>query len=147
MPPPAPPARPRAVLDRAAPLTHTLGLLAQRGTVDAENVLEAWEAAHADRSTRPAARAAAPALIRALRRRASQLSAPPEAPALRRRVILLADRVRRESEVPALRAELRLEGLLARLDAGEAVTTAELHEQIAPALAVADAFLPGAGVP
>jgi glycosyltransferase involved in cell wall biosynthesis len=144
---PAPPARARVVLDRAAPLTRTLGLLAQRGTVDADRVLEAWEAAHADPSMRPAARAAAPALVRALRRRASQLSAPPEAPALRRRVILIADRVRRESELPALRAELRLEGLLARLDAGEAVTTAELHEQVAPALAVADAFLPGAGVP
>jgi glycosyltransferase involved in cell wall biosynthesis len=135
------------VLDRAAPLTRTLGLLSQRGTVDAERVLEAWEAAHADPSTRSAARAAAPALIRALRRRASQLSAPPEAPALRRRAILLADQVRRESEVPALRAELRLEGLLARLDAGEAVPTEELHEHVAPALAVADAFLPAAGVP
>jgi glycosyltransferase involved in cell wall biosynthesis len=141
------PARPRAVLDRAAPLTRTLGLLGQRGTVDAESVLAAWEAAHADPSTRPAARAAAPALLRALRRRASQLSAPPEAPALRRRVILLADRIRRESEVPALRAELRLEGLLARLDAGEAVSTAELHERVAPVIAVADAFLPAAGVP
>jgi glycosyltransferase involved in cell wall biosynthesis len=137
----------RAVRDRAAPLTRTLGLLGQRGTVDADTVLEAWEAAHADPFTRPVARATAPALIRALRRRASQLSAPPQAPALRRRAILLADRVRRESEVPALRAELRLEGLLARLDAGEAVPPEELHEQVAPVLAVVDAFLPGAGMP
>jgi glycosyltransferase involved in cell wall biosynthesis len=142
----APPARPRAVLDRAAPLTRTLALLGQRGA-DPEKVLEAWEAAHADPSTRPAARAATPALLRALRWRASRLSAPPEAPALRRRAILLADRIRRESEVPALRAELRLEGLLARLDAGEAITTRELHEQVAPVLAVADAFLPAAGAP
>ncbi len=133
------------VLDRTAPLRRALGQLGQGGTVDA--ALEAWETAHAHPSTRAAARAAAPALVRALRRRAFQLSAPPEAPALRRRLILLADRVRRESEVPALRAELRLEGLLARLDAGEALETAELHEQLAPVLAVADAFLPGAGVP
>jgi glycosyltransferase involved in cell wall biosynthesis len=133
------------VLDRTAPLRRALGQLGQGGTVDA--ALEAWETAHAHPSTRAAARAAAPALVRALRRRAFQLSAPPEAPALRRRLILLADRVRRESEVPALRAELRLEGLLARLDAGEAPDTAELHEQLAPVLAVADAFLPGAAVP
>jgi glycosyltransferase involved in cell wall biosynthesis len=136
-----------AVLDRTAPLRRTLGLLAQPGTVDVDAVFEAWEAAHADPSTRPAARVAGPALLRTLRRRASQLSAPPEAPALRRRVVLLAERIRRESEVPALRAELRLEGLLARLDAGEVLETAELHEQVTGVLAVADAFLPAAGVP
>jgi glycosyltransferase involved in cell wall biosynthesis len=137
----------RAVPDRTAALTRILGLLSARGTVEPDGILAAWHAAHEEAATRPAARVAAPGLVRALRRRASQLSAPPEAPALRRRAILLADQVRRDSEVPALRAELRLEGLLARLDAGEAVPAGEVHEQIAPALAVADAFLPDAGPP
>ncbi|HYJ76849.1 MAG TPA: hypothetical protein VEV65_14675, partial [Kineosporiaceae bacterium] len=136
-----------AVLDRTAPLRRALGLLAQPGAVDPAAVLQAWEAAHADPSTRPAARAAAPGLIRAMRRKAFQLSAPPEAPALRRHAGRLADRVRRESEVPALRAELRLEALLARLDDGQVPDTDELHEQLAPVLAVADAFLPGPGLP
>lgn len=144
--PVAPPAPARVVPDRSAPLARVLALLAARGTVDADDVVETWEAAHAEPTTRPAARAAAPALIRALRRRASQLSAPPEAPALRRRATLLAERVRRESAMPALRAELRLESLLARLDAGEAVGAGEVHAQVAPALALADAFLPGAGL-
>ncbi|MGZ4611732.1 MAG: glycosyltransferase [Kineosporiaceae bacterium] len=137
----------RVIPDRAAPLTRALALLAARGTVEPDSVLEAWQAAHDHPATRPAARAAAPALVRALRRRAAQLSAPPEAPAVRRRAILLADQVRRECEVPALRAELRLESLLTRLDAGEAVGTAEVHAQLAPPLAMADAFLPGAGLP
>ena len=133
--------------DRTAPLTRTLGLLGARGTVEPETVLEAWQAAHDDPATAAAARTAAPALVRALRRRAAQLSAPPEAPALRRRAMLLADQVRRECEVPALRAELRLESLLTRLDAGEAVGAAEVHTQVSPALAMAEAFLPGAGRP
>lgn len=138
------------VADRSGPLRRTLALLgqlAQRGPEGVGGVLDTWAAAHADPATRPAARAAAPAVIRELRRVAAQVSAPPEAPALRRRVILFADQVRRESVVPALRAELRLQGLLARLDAGEVPATAELHEQVEPVLAVADAFLPGAGMP
>jgi glycosyltransferase involved in cell wall biosynthesis len=138
---------PRAVADRAASLTRVVALLSARGPVNPDAVLAAWHAAHDEPATRPAARTAAPALVRALRRRAWQLSAPPAAPQLRRTATVLADQVRRECEVPALRAELRLEGLLARLDAGDALSAAEVHEQVTPALAVADAFLPGAGLP
>ncbi|MGZ4611616.1 MAG: glycosyltransferase [Kineosporiaceae bacterium] len=126
---------------RTAAVTRCEALLAARGTVDPDLIMRVWEEAYSDPATRAEARVLAPPVVRALRRRAATLSAPPEAPQVRERARGLAARVAASAGSSALRAELRLEALLSRLDAGEAVDVASLHEETAPALDVAAAAL------
>ncbi len=126
---------------RTSDVARCEALLGARGTVDPDLIMQSWERVHDDPATRVEARVLALPVVRALRRRAGVVSAPPEAPLIRRRAEALAARVASEAGTFALRAELRLEALLSRLDAGEAVDVASLHEETAPALDAAAAAL------